>query len=247
MSTEELLTKIVENTSPKESISIVASASETEINTMFNPPVQLNPKRHYEMALVNLETYYSFPNVDETKNTFVYSPDGGKSWDSVELSTGSYELDQINDQIQSKVGRHVTIGANTATLRCTLQISDNYVVDFRRPNSLRSLLGFNAEVYRQGYHESENIVNILSINSILVNVSIIGSSYVDGSPEPTIYSFFPNASPGEKILERPKNLVYLPVTMRTISKMRTELKDQQNRKLDLRGEKLTIRFHLREQ
>ena len=32
--------------------------------------------RKYEIALVNLETYYSFPNVDDTNNQFSYSPDG---------------------------------------------------------------------------------------------------------------------------------------------------------------------------
>ena len=33
--------------------------------------------KKYEIALVNLETYYNFPNVDDTNNYFSYSPDGG--------------------------------------------------------------------------------------------------------------------------------------------------------------------------
>ena len=49
-----------------------------------------------------------------------------------------------------------------------------------------------------------------------------------------------------KILQTPKNLLYLPVTLRTINRMETYLTDQLGNPIDLRGEHLTIRFHLRE-
>ena len=43
-----------------------------------------NPRFHstkvYEIALVNLETYYSFPNIDDTNNVFIYSHDQGTTW-----------------------------------------------------------------------------------------------------------------------------------------------------------------------
>ena len=51
------------------------------------------------------------------------------------------------------------------------------------------------------------MVNILTINSILVNIDISSGSYVDGSTQPTIYSLFPTVSPGYKIIENPHNLV----------------------------------------
>ena len=38
------------------------------------------------------------------------------------------------------------------------------------------------------------MVNILTINSILVNIDIISGSYVNGSTQLTIYSFFPKIS-----------------------------------------------------
>ena len=56
------------------------------------------------------------------------------------------------------------------------------------------------------------MVNILTINSILVNIDIISGSYVNGSTQPTIYSLFPTVSPGYKIIENPHNLRYLPTT-----------------------------------
>ena len=108
------------------------------------------------------------------------------------------------------------------------------------------MLRFNNVVYKEGFHESENPVNILSINSILVNIDIISGSYVNGKTKNTIYSFFPKVSPGFKIIESPVNLVYLPVTLDTIDNIHVTITDQDNQLLDLRNEKLTIRFHIRE-
>ena len=83
----------------------------------------------------------------------------------------------------------------------------------------------------------------MSVNSILVHFNIIHSSYMRGVQAPVVYNFFPNAAPGKKILEAPGNLIYLPVTVDVIS---VWLTDQDGKALDLRGEELTTRFHLRE-
>ena len=82
------------------------------------------------------------------------------------------------------------------------------------------------------------MVNILTINSILVNIDIISGSYVNGSTQPTIYSFFPNVSPGYKIIENPHNLLYLPITADTIHSIAVWLTDQQGNELNLRGVKI---------
>jgi len=79
-----------------------------------------------------------------------------------------------------------------------------------------------------------------------VNVDVIGGSYVNRRTQNTIYTFFPNVSPGYKIVENPRNLVYLPVILDKINKMETVVTDQNGKQLNLRGENLTIRYHLRE-
>ena len=58
---ENLLKQIVNNTEPKRSFSIVVSDNKTRFKTWFKPPIQLDQKKDYEIALINLETYYSFP------------------------------------------------------------------------------------------------------------------------------------------------------------------------------------------
>ena len=55
-------------------------------------------------------------------------------------------------------------------------INNNCEVDFRRYNYINSLLGFDSKLYTSGFDESQNMVNILTINSILVNVDTISGS-----------------------------------------------------------------------
>ena len=82
----------------------------------------------------------------------------------------------------------------------------------------------------------------MSVNSILVHCNIIHSSYMRGIQAPVAYNFFTNAAPGQKILEAPPNLIYLPVSADVISTLSVWLTDQDGEHLDLRGDKLTITF-----
>ena len=125
-------------------------------------------------------------------------------------------------------------------------LNNNCGVNFERYNSINSLLRFDSKHYSTGFHEFENMVNILTINSILVNIDVISGSYVNGSTQPTIYSFYPDVSPAYKIIENPHNVLYLPIPWDTIRSITTWLTDQNGNELNLRGENLSMRFHLRE-
>ena len=148
---------------------------------------------------------------------------------------------------------NITILPNVTTLQCILNVVGTKVkVSIDVPNSLPSVFGFNRSTYGVGRHASEQLVNIISVNSILVNRNI-HSSYMRGVQAPVFYSFFPNAAPVQKILEAPSNLIYLPVTVDVISTLSLWLTDQDGKVLDqdgkvldLRGEELTKRLHLRE-
>ena len=253
----ELLEQIVKNTTHKTSFQIILSNDKSNFNTRFNPKLELDKDKVYEIALVNLETYYSFPNIDETNNVFVYSPDNGNSWVKIKIPEGSYEIDDLNNTIQYEMEKrghfdeinedyYINIAPNTNTLKSVLILEKGYQVDFNHQNSLAKILGFTGAKYTEGFHESENVVDILRINSILVNIDIISGSYVNGTTKNTIYSFFPDVSPRYKILESPVNLVYLPITLDTIDSLNVTITDQDYHLLNLRNEKLTIRFHIRE-
>ena len=253
----DTLKQIAKNTAHKTSFQVIVSGDKSNFNTLFNPKIELDKEKVYEIALVNLETYYSFPNIDDSNNIFVYSHDQGQTWTKIKIPIGSYEIDDINNYLRfemQRIGHYdevnnepfINIAANSNTLKCILIIGRGYKVDFNQANSLSKVLGFTGNKYNEGFHESEKPVNILSINSILVNIDIIDGSYVNGKTKNTIYSFFPDVSPGFKIIESPVNLVYLPILPQTIQNINLSITDQDENILNLRGERLTVRFHIRE-
>ena len=141
---------------------------------------------------------------------------------------------------------YIDISANSNTLKSVLILEKDYQVDFNNQNSIAKVLGFTVTKYTEGFHESENVISILSINSKLVNIDIISGSYVNGTTKNTIYSFFPKVSPGYKINESLVNLVYLPITLDIIESLEVSIMDQDDHLLNLRNEKLTIKFHIRD-
>src|SRR6218665_1756955 len=80
---------------------ILVSEKNARIRTRFSPSLELKANKKYEMALVGLETYYSFPNIDATNNSFRYSPNNGPAWYNVTIPEGCYEISDINEQVQS--------------------------------------------------------------------------------------------------------------------------------------------------
>ena len=229
--------QVLVRTKPKDSFTLVVSDNSANIQTTFSPPLNLQANRDYELAMVNLETYYSFANIRQSNNSFKWSIDGGKTWTLLHIPTGCYELKAINAEItRIRENSDITILPNAYTLQCILTVvGAKCKVSFDTPNSLASVLGFKQDiVYGVGRHASEKLVNIMSVNSILVHCNIIHSSYMRGQQAPVVFYFFPNAAPGQKHLEAPHNLIYLPVTVEVISTLSVWLTDQGGGHLDLR-------------
>ena len=238
----------------------IMSGMKSDFTTKYSPPISLDDSKQHEAALLSIDLFNSIPNITNLNNVLRYSKDDGNSWVNIELDTGSYELSAINNEIQRLMAingdydhtadnpYYITITANLSELKSIVHISnDSYKIDFSVPNSIGSVLGFTNEIIGKGYNESPNIVNIIQVNSILVNLDIISGSYVNGSASPTIHSFYPNVSPGYKIVERPSpSLVFYPVSRNEINSMRVWLTDQNNDSIDLRGEQITVRICIRE-
>ena len=106
---EDLLKQIVNNTEPKWSFSIVVSDNKTGFKTWLKPPIQLDKKKDYEIALINLETYYSFPNIDRSNNCFSYSPSANAPWFDIINPEGSYHVEDINEFIQREMRKIFTM------------------------------------------------------------------------------------------------------------------------------------------
>jgi len=102
----------------------------------FSPPIELDGTRKYEMALLNLETYCSFPNLSDENNVFRYCPSfveisgrgdeddsmRHRQWVEVQIPEGTYNLIDIAETIKIAMKRNghnnesIGITANTNTL-----------------------------------------------------------------------------------------------------------------------------------
>ena len=236
--------------------------TDTKSDFTFNllPPIHLKQDTQYEAALLSINLYNSIPNVTDENNKFKYSADSGKTWKIITLNRGSYELQAINDEIQRAMITngdynvdnnefYVTISADIPELKSIINITNtSYIVDLNVENSIGSTLGFQPVTLGLGYNKSQEIVDITKINLVLVNTDIISGSYVSGYQSPCIYSFDPyKVPPGYKLDDRPNpSLTYYSVNRASINNLRIWLTDQNNKTIDLRGEKVTVKIQIRE-
>lgn len=253
-----LLKQLVKNTSPKQETQVILSGNSSSFMENFSPPLKFDDEKEYSIALVNLETYYSFPNVEEgVNNIFRYSPDNGLNFYDIEIETGSYEITDLSNIIFQKMKlnghfdavnnvSYVNIYPNENTLKVVMELESGYIVDFKPNDSIRNLLGFEAATYNAQTNESTKPVQIIAVDSILINIDVVSGAYVGGTQKPIIYSFFPNVGPGFKIIEVPRNLVYLRMNRKQIANMRVRITDQNDKLLNLRGENITLRLHIKE-
>ena len=248
---ERLAGQIAQNTKPKYSFLITLSGKGSKLEKTFDPEISITQNCHYEIAFTSLETYFSIPNVDVMNNSFSIRKDGMQH--NVVVPTGCYGLMDLNREIGRQLNeigmtKAVEFHGNYNTYKCIMLLKSGYTVTFKE-NSLRVLLGFDAKSYTAytvaKRFESEHTVQILTVNSILVNCDLVGGSYLNGKEVPIIHSFFPTVDPGEKIIEKPVEYIYLPVASDVIRHMSVWLTDQNQEPLNLREENLTIKFHLR--
>lgn len=240
-------------------ISLILSENKSDFSNVLSPGIRLEKNKNYEAALVTMDMYYSIPNITNVNNNFTYSTDNGNTWKTILLDIGSYELISINDEIQKQMianadydkdkDFYINITANISKLKSVIDITHpSYQIDFRVENSIGPTLGFSPSIISYSCNESTQIVNIMKINTILVNIDIISGSIVKGIQYPVIYSFFPKVAPGRKIIESPNHsLSYFPVNKGdAIDRVRVWLTDQDNKPIDIRGETLTIKIEIRE-
>ena len=226
-----------------ESATFTFSGTTSTLKTEYNPSIELSPEKNYAVGLANLFTTNSIANIDPDQNKF-YIGDN-----TVVFPTGAYELGEVESFIQSSLQQAgantlVSISPNDNTLRS--EIKSTAQIDFRPKDSIANLLGFHHRILPpNNKHVSDFHVNILKVNSIRVECSIATGAYINNQKVHTIHEFFPDVGTGFKIIETPKQIIYLPISTKSIDQIELRIVDQNGDLVDFRGEVITIRLHIK--
>lgn len=239
------------------SITLTLTGNTSELQAEYFPSIDLSDGE-YVCGLVNFQTFHSIPNVDQKNNLFFFGRDqnlNAKSKDEkiiplecIKIPVGSYEIDDLTAYLKNELQRkniEFELKANKNTLKC--EIYCNQPIDFTKPNTIGSLLGLRKKTILSAgmFHVSDSPSDVLKVNVIRIVCNIITGSYLNNQPSHTIHEFSPTVPPGYKIIETPKNVIYYPVTVKYIHAVHLSIIDQNNHLINLRGETITIRLHIK--
>ena len=232
---------------PRGVTTLQAISDATQGNVSFtldkNKNVRINTKVkliHHMGLAIRLTTLKSDTvDIKDGEDLYYYDQSEIKS---IIVPQGSYEINDLVREIQTKDPSFQLI-ANNKTMRCTL-ISDN-VYDFRKGGIGAKILGFTGLSTANFAFEGTNITQINNVNVLRIGCNIAEGSYINGKPTHSIHSFFPEAPPGYKLIELPKNLLYFPINVRTLDKVVLTIVDQNGNIVDFNGEEITVRCHIR--
>jgi hypothetical protein len=102
-------------------------------------------------------------------------------------------------------------------LKCTT--TANLDIDFTVDNNISKLLDFKNKIYKTDItHESENLFKIIKVNFIKIECNLIHGSFCNRVSNQTIHEIFPTVSPGYKIVETPRHLVFYSPNTTSMSK-----------------------------
>jgi len=227
------------------SLTLTLSGNSSILTADYFPPIDLS-QESYVCGLVDFQTYNSIPNVDIDNNIFPFGIT------SIKTPTGSYEISDIEKYVKTELGisnkpsekKFLQIRPNNNTLKCEIYSSEE--IDFKKEKTIGELLGFSKKKLEpKKLHVSDLFVDINKINIIRVECNIITGTYINGEEAHILHEFSIGVGPGYKIIEVPRNVIYLPVTFKRVSSLTIKFLDQNGRLINFRGETITIRLHLK--
>lgn len=217
------------------------SRDSSTLKAIYFPPINLS-EGEWSIALVNLETYNSIPNITETQNKLHLG-----TGEIVIIPTGTYSINDIFSKIKQSV-KGIELHANINTFKTEIRTAEN-TIDFSHNGSIGPILGFTKkqilEKNAEKFYESDSVVNIQPVSTIRVECNVVTNSYLNNRLVHTIYEFFPKVPAGHKIIEIPSNPIYLPVIVQTLDHTECAIVDQNVVPLDFRGEEIVVRLHLK--
>jgi len=169
-------------------------------------------------------------------------PKGKHSVEEVNVYLNSILLNKQNDK--NKKLRLFSIIPNVNTQK--VSIFSSMEIDFDVKHSIAKVFGFTKRrLGKNRWYTSDSPVSITNVNSIKVHCNIVSGSYDNNKPSHIIHECDIRVPVGYKMSEIPTNVIYFPVTVKEITSLVIKLTNQDLEDIDLLGEKISIRLHLK--
>lgn len=221
----------------------------SELDCYLFPPVEV--KDTSEIGLLSVQTYNSIPNVEPGRNTLGVNIGDAVNTTLICIPTGCYEifsLESVIRELLTSVNRSIKyfeLGRNASSLKCTLRCS--HPINFNVNDSIASILGFEKRILSADVlHESDTVVKITPVNCIKVDCNLALGSFENGEQSHTIHEFYPVVAPGYKIVEVPRHCVLYKLKTSTVEYIKVQLKDQNGKLINFRGETVNVRLLIKE-
>lgn len=197
------------------------------------PPIKLDRNYQYSLGLVGLYTCNTVRNIFEGNNKIYY---GDKE---IIIESGSYELDEINSYIQSKINSDPSkaeaafkLTANRNTLKCELFTLKT--VDFSKPGSIGRMLGFGNRLLEPNKkHISFEDVDIISTSCIYIDTNITTGAYRNDKLCHSIFEFGLFVPPGYLLEKEPSHVIYFPLSVSEVDNITLKFVDYNNKLVNL--------------
>ena len=209
----KLLEPIALKTRPKREEHMIIVMDKSTHEEHLSQPLQTN-KKQFKIAVTFLYGYNSIFNVtnknikfyfkksltDEDGYIHITSPPGASEIESLNFETKTII---IGDGHYTEADYPYTIKPNFATLGSNIEVSTSRpTTTFLPDDSIRILLGFNATTISEQYNLSQNPVDNLSFDNILLETDIAQNMTFRGKGNANIHNFTMDVDPGYKYTEK---------------------------------------------
>ena len=173
-----------------------------------------------------------------------------------ELPPGIYSIQDTSDTVHTFSGHMETIQIEYDDISRKTKILLKYTDEqemlvlgtlrFDERSSFHTLLGFIPywDYKCPGVYTSDKILNLNSVNKILLKCDIIDGSVVDGVRKPILYSFVLDKKPGYKVFCEPETIGYKKINKSVLNTITFYLEDDNNKEVDFNQETLTITLQM---
>ena len=232
---DQAIQKLTNMITKKDFIPLYNDIYESDYTVNFNQDIRLKDSVDYKIAFIWGKATNSFFNITETNNKLKYY--NGSTWKTVQLPIGGYKtIKDFNTRIKSIIDNkdNITLEADTISLKTKFIMKNDYKIDFKIDNSFGELLGFE-KIILENTVESSKVIELTSVKNVSIECNIVSNSYLNGKKTNILYRFTIPAPLGYDFEINPKNIIWLPISIKSFNNINFRLVDDKGKLLNLRG------------